>query len=114
MQTSPPTYYKNISSDVVTLQSLNLIKRTEGDFRLINKVCSKWESFGILLGIPYEVLSGWRKECGTRRCWNTVMDHWLSIGGTPDYRPTWKGLYKLLKDGECTEIAKQLKAVVES
>ena len=47
------------------------------------------------------------------KCWDEVMDRWISIGGTRDYPATWEGLYVLLKDVESFEVAQNLKKVLQ-
>lgn len=76
----------------------------------MNKVSADWNQFGILLGIPLNILEGWEKQyqADSKRCWVKVMDHWLA-GKANDYPVTWNGLYNLLEDAEYTEAAKELK-----
>ncbi len=78
----------------VGLKSLCLIKWKGGEYRLINKVSSKWHSFGLRLDIPYDQLEVWRVELlGSReKCWLRVMQHWLDGRGPPDYPPTWNAM----------------------
>ena len=98
----------------VSIRSLNLIKWEGKEFRLVDHVSSKWRSFAILLGIHTNVQESWEEEChwNSKRCWNKVMDHWLTVGGPEDYPNTWEGLYTLLDDVECTEVAKDIKEIV--
>ena len=80
----------------------------------MNLVSAKWESFGIRQDIPLNQLEGWKVEFlgDAAKCWVKVMEHWLSGGGLPDYPATWDGLYLLLEDVECTEVAEKLKKFV--
>ena len=82
----------------------------------MERVSSKWESFGILLEICTDQLESWRQEClgNTARCWNKVMGQWLAGGGTSDYAATWEGLYLLLEDVASGEVARELKHMVET
>ena len=109
------------TSESVSLRSLLLIKwkskERNKQFHLVNKVSSKWQSFGIRLEIPSDRLEGWKMEClgDTAKCWMKVMEYWLSIGGVlPDYPATWEGLYLLLEDVEYTEVAAKLREIVTS
>ena len=103
----------------ISLQLLNNIQwRDENGkkqkFRLINRVCSKWESFAYRLELPQNMLDAWRKEClnNSAHCWLKVMQHWLTGGNTPEYPATWDGLYELLKDVEYSEVARELREAV--
>ena len=98
----------------VTLKALKLVKHKGEQFRLVNEVSNKWESFGIRLDVTTNQLKAWRKEClgDAEECWMKVMGHWLAEGGTEDYPTTWEGLYLLLDDVECTEVARKLKRLV--
>ena len=45
-------------------------------------------------------------------CIRRITKHWLDGGGASEYPVTWDGLYSLLEDAECAEIAKQLRKAV--
>ena len=45
-------------------------------------------------------------------CLLKVIQHWLDGGGASEYPITWVGLYSLLEDAECAEIAKELRKAV--
>lgn len=99
--------------------ALNLIKWKDCSghvhkFRLINRVSSKWESFGYLLDIHHNVLTGWRDEClgNSARCWMKVMAYWLTEGHTPQHPATWEGLYVMLEDVDFVEVAKELREAI--
>ena len=103
----------------VSLKLLNLIKwrdesGQEQKFRLVNRVSSRWESFGYRLDLPQNMLDAWREECHhiSAHCWCKVMHHWLTGGDTPDYPATWDGLFEILEDTEYFEVARQLKEAV--
>lgn len=104
-----------ISVGGFSIRSLYLIKWSEGEYRLINHVGYKWVSFGTRLGIEQGLLNAWKEECRENplRCWIKVMDHWIA-SGSQDYEATWEGMYQLLEDVDCTEIAKKLKKVVSA
>lgn len=97
------------------MRALNLIKWKDGSghvhkFRLINRVSSKWESFGYRLDIPQNMLDGWREQClgYSARCWMKVMECWLTVGHS-QYPPSWEGLYEMLEDVEYAEVATELR-----
>ena len=96
------------------MKSLHLIKWSKGKFRLVNRVSGTWKEFGTLLEVEQNQLDAWRNECrdDAGRCWDKVMGHWLSTGGTSDYPATWDGLYILLEDVEFSEVAVELKEVI--
>ena len=103
----------------ISLRLLGLIKwrderGEEQKFRLVNRVSSRWESFGYQLGLPQNMLDMWRMEYpdNPARCWMKVMQHWLTGGDTPDYPATWDGLYELLEDVEYFDVARQLREAV--
>ena len=82
----------------------------------MERVSSKWESFGILLEMWPDQLESLKEECLGKpaKCWNQVMGQWLAGGGTPDYPATWEGLYLLLEDVACGEVAQELKNMVKT
>ncbi len=103
----------HVQSTGVCLQSLLLIRWGCGEFRLVSRVSRKWESFGILLGIPYNELEVWKDDSrSSDQRWLRVMQHWLDGKGPPDYPPTWDGLYLLLQDVECAQVAEELRKAV--
>ena len=111
------TSAENFLSAGISLKLLRLIKwrdKSGEEQSLINRVCSKWESFGCRLEIPQIMLDIWREEClyNLPRCWLKVMEYWLTGGETPDYPATWDGLYKLLEDVEFDDVAWQLRNAV--
>ena len=69
------------------MRALNLLKHGDDEFRLVSRVGSKWNSFGLRLVVPQDQLDGWKKEClgNTAECWNKVMQHWLDSGGIAEY-----------------------------
>ena len=101
------------------MATLTLLKWQEDGhnlkFRLIDKVQSKWWNLGTLLGLT-DLLTSWEKEYqnDASRCWTKVMTHWLNGGGGDDYPPTWEGLYTLLEDVQCVQVAKELREAVAS
>ena len=80
----------------------------------MNRVSAKWYNFGMLLGLDLNQLDGWEAEYrgNASRCWNRVMNQWLTQGGSHDYPATWEGLYTLLRDTEFPNIATKLKNAV--
>jgi hypothetical protein len=107
-----------LSTAGVSLKLLNRIKWEDGEgevreFRLINRVRSKWESFGHRLDIQQSKLNDWREECegNPTLCWMKVMVYWLTEE-IQDYPATWDRLYEMLEDMEFTEVAMELKEAV--
>ena len=47
-------------------------------------------------------------------CWEDVMQRWLDGQGQKSYPIMWEGLYRLLKDIACPQVAKELKAAVKA
>lgn len=105
----------------LSLKSLTLIKWKDDNgqpkkFNLIQRVSSKWESFGFRLEIPDDVLVGLREQClaNSAKCWTKIMQYWLSGGSTNDYPATWEGLYVLLEDVDLAEVARETKQAVSA
>lgn len=105
----------------LSLTSLELIKWRdqhghERTFRLVDKVSSKWRAFGSRVSLEPDQLEAWetRFQRDSTRCWCMIMQHWLNRGGTHDYPKTWDGLYKMLRDVQCSEVANELKEAVTS
>ena len=101
------------------LSLLNLLKWKDEDgqeqeLRVVNEVGAKWYDFGMLLGLNLSQLNSWnvQYQADASKCWNTVIDQWLSQGGTRDYPATWEGLYTLLRDTGYTKVAQKLKNAV--
>ena len=45
----------------------------------------------------------------TLRCWLAVMDHWINTRGHDcSYPVTWAGLYSMLDDVDCLQVAEDL------
>ena len=63
-------------------------------------------------------LDAFEEECGRKpeRCWEKVMQHWLEgrTEGIHSYPRTWEGLYEMLRDLECCEVAEGLQDAVKS
>ena len=95
---------------------LHLIKWNDkyGDkceFRLVNFVCARWEDFGLFLDVPRNQLDAWKgqENSDAKKCWNRVMDDWLTRGGTSDYPVTWEGIFTLLEDVGFSKAIEDLK-----
>ena len=86
----------------------------EQTFQLVNKVSAKWQSIGIILGITFNTLEGWRVEAlnNATTIWNKVMNYWLTGQSKSNYPITRQGLYSMLEDIEASEVAKELKIAV--
>ena len=80
----------------------------------MDRVSSKWESFGILLEMCPDQLESLKEECLGKpaKCWNKVMGRWLAGEGTPDYPASWEGVCLLLEDVGCSEVAHELEQIV--
>ena len=78
---------------------------------LVDQVSAQWYNFGMLLGFSLNQLDGWEAEYrgNASRCWNRVMDQWLTQGGSHDYPATWEGLCTLLTDTGFAKTSKMLK-----
>ena len=48
------------------------------------------------------------------RCFELVMQDWLDGRGRDEYPNTWEGLYKMLTDIQCSQVAEELKTAVEN
>lgn len=103
----------------ICLSSLNLYKwkdneGQEQEFRLVEEVSAKWNDFGLLLGFGLNQLDAWEAQYhgNANRCWNKVMDHWLSKGGSQCYPATWGGLFILLEDLGLTKASQVMQKAV--
>lgn len=71
---------------------------------------------GIQLGITLNDLEALESEHRGKveDIWDKVMAHWLKAKGKHgcDYPNTWEGLYTLLEDTECSQVAADLKKAV--
>ena len=68
----------------------------------------------MLLGITQNQLEVWEQQYSgnAQNCWRKVMEHWLNGGAKDKYPPTWDGLYDLLEDARCSQVAEELKRTV--
>ena len=80
----------------------------------MDNVSAKWYDFGMTLGIKLNQLDAWdaQHRGDANKCWNKVMDDWLTGGGSRDYPATWVGLYSLLNDLSFGNIALKLEKAV--
>ena len=80
----------------------------------MDKVSTRWRALGIRLGIEPNRLDGWERQHrgDDTRCWEEVMDVFITRGSTRDYPHTWEGVYQLLEDIKCGGIAIDLKEAV--
>ena len=97
------------------LHSLNHLRWSDEQgqkqvFRLVKRVSAKWYDFGMLLGVGLNELDAWEIQyrADATRCWNKVMDNWLTTGGSRDYPATWEGLRVLLDDLDFGNVAMDL------
>ena len=84
-------------------------------FRLKQLICHKWKSLGCLLEIPLPILLGWEKKYreDPMDSIDAVLSHWLE--NPTDYYPiAWEGLYRLLEDAELSQVAEDLKLVLNN
>ena len=80
----------------------------------MDHVSARWEDFGLYLDVETNQLDAWKvqEQAVVSKCWNRVMDHWLTGGGTSDYPVTWEGLFTLLDDVGFSKVAEDLKIAV--
>ena len=73
--------------------------------------CTGGRDFGLLLGFELNQLKMWDSEYrgNAKKCWNEVMNQWLTQGGSRDYPATWEGLYTLLSDTDFPKLVQKLK-----
>ena len=106
----------------ISLPLLSRVKWQDKDgcdqvFQLVDLLSARWKKIGHHLMISYNQLESWRIEYRDQSdsCWYAVMNHWLSVGGTKEYPATWKGLFTLLEDIQCAQIALDMeKALTEA
>ena len=81
---------------------------------MVDQVSAKWHDVGMLLGLSLNQLDAWDAEYrgNANKCWNRVIDQWLTRGGSHDYPATWEGVYTLLKDTGFKKIARKLKSAI--
>ena len=87
----------------------------EQDFRLVNRVSSKWKQFGRRINLEEDLMTTWDRQVrgNAEECWDMVMQRWLK-GERHNYPLTWEGLFKLLKDVAFQGVVPDLKHAVES
>ena len=97
-----------------TNRDLTLIKWKDGTetrrLRIIDTVCGKWETIGILLYIPPANLELWWKQTNhdPHKCCDNVFRFWFQ-NPPEDYPLTWDGFIDLLEDVPFKELAEELK-----
>ena len=84
------------------------------EFKLGQKISSKWRDIGYQIDMTQNELDGLGKQKGqdSDECWTAVMGKWLQGQGSSDYPVTWEGLYTLLDDIGVSEITAGLKKAV--
>ena len=72
----------------------------------MGRVSAKWKEFGLHLGLHMNQIAALKKEHlgDCTDCWYAVMTHWLDHG-SERYPVTWRGLYSLLDDVGCPDVA---------
>ena len=87
----------------------------EQDYRLVNRVSSKWKQFGRRINLEEDLMTTWDRQVrgSSEECWDMVMQRWLK-GERHNYPLTWEGLFKLLKDVAFQGVVPDLKHAVES
>ena len=93
-------------SDLLFLKNKN-----DEKFRLAERISSKWETIGLILGIEYGMLEAINKDHSrSEDKLRKVFSIWLeNAGNLPkhgEYPYTWKGLKNLLEDIGVTEVSK--------
>ena len=96
---------------------LTLIKSRDGKeelYRLIKRVSTKWDKIGIRIGLEHNTLVSIKRHLqgDAEICWQEVMQKWLDGQGQEKYQTSWEGLYSLLNDIECSQVAKELKDAI--
>ena len=78
--------------------------------RIKEAICNKWRDIGYLLGISHDRLETWSTKYhqDPERCIDSVLGHWIEKKNDNQYSVSWKGLYDLLIDIQCSEIAHEL------
>ena len=111
--------YSHMIISLSTASALNLLKwkdeqGQEQTISLVREVSASWYDFGMILGFSFNELDSWNSEYqgNTHKCWNKVMESWLSKGGTRDYPASWKGLCTLLEDLEFSRVSQLMQRAV--
>ena len=103
-----------------TLKNLQLIRWQDENgelkkFRLKTLICNEWKVIGDLVEVPNSILESWGTKYreDSLQCIKRVLSHWLDHP-TEEYPASWEGLYRLLEDIECSDVAKTLKQCVDA
>ena len=72
----------------------------------------KWRDLGDMI-VPWQQLEVWAKEKDAKECCAAVISYWLDHP-PHQYPATWEGLYELLCDCELSQVATELKKVVNN
>ena len=85
-------------------------------FYLVNKVSSRWMTFGYRFDREPDELEALEDEYSrnAKRCWCKVMQLWLGEGGTSEYPTTWEGMVVVLEDVEFSSVARELERALDS
>lgn len=86
------------------------INNKVGKFRLVQAIQHKWESIGILLGVPENIFAS--HQTNEEKC-RGVLEEWLKKG-SEQYPVEWDGLIKVLEDVELREVAKDLQKALDN
>ena len=83
-------------------------------FRLIDEICMYWRDMGMYLGIPVSMLDVFREKTLNNpiECCQQVISYWLESDRTLRYPKKWDGVYELLTDIKCSQIAENLREAV--
>ena len=96
---------------------MTLLRSRDGkqEFKLVERVSAKWRKLGVMIGLTPNNLDAIRDDRrSVEACWEDVMQRWLDGQGQKSYPIMWEGLYRLLKDIACPQVAKELKAAVKA
>ena len=87
----------------------------EKTFELGKRISTKWRDIGVMLDIEGNTLDGWDTECrgNCGLCWEKVMRVWLDGKGADEYPVKWDGVYEILRELDCSQIAIELKEAVD-
>ena len=101
-----------------TLKNLQLIRWQDENgelkkFRLRRSICNKWQIVGDLISVDVSILESWgtKYRGDSLQCIKRVLSHWLDHP-TEEYPASWEGMYRLLEDIECSNVAKKLRQCV--
>ena len=84
--------------------------RQKKEFKLIDRVSVKWKEIGYQIDLTPKELDKIYQESrrSVAECCEVVMGKWLNGQGAQYYPVSWEGMFQLLRDIACFEVAVQL------